>query len=223
MKRRALTFAGAFASTLTAALIATAAHAGTVQVTVTDKDGKPAPNVAVLVMPQARGTPPPLPSTPSVVTQQDLQFSPFLTVVRTGSTLRFVNRDPYDHHVRSLPGGPLGSIAPAKNFELRLNATEGKKESAASLLLDSAGVIGLGCHIHASMRGHVYVVDTPYFAKTDMSGQATVEALPDGTAELKLWHPDQLTDQATQTVQVGAAPAKVVGQLNFTPKRRRGA
>ena len=54
------------------------------------------------------------PSRLVVVAQEDLRFSPFLTVVPLGSTLRFVNRDAYDHHVRSTPSGPLGAVAPAQ-------------------------------------------------------------------------------------------------------------
>jgi plastocyanin len=206
-----------------ASLATSVSLAGNVTVTVTDADGKPAANVAVLLMPQARVALPPLPKTPVDVAQRDLQFAPFLTVVRTGSTLRFVNRDPYDHHVRSVPGGPLGSIAPAKDFEMRLNAVEGKRERSAELVVDKAGVIGLGCHLHSSMKGHVFVVDTPYFAKTDANGKATVEGVPDGGAELKLWHPEQLTDQPTQMVRVGGAAAVEANEkLNFVPKRRRG-
>jgi plastocyanin len=204
------------------AMGAASAWAGPVQVTVTDKDGKPAANVAVVVT--AQGAMPPRSTTPVVVAQDGLQFVPFLTVVRTGTTLRFVNRDPYDHHVRSLPGGPLGSIKPAKDFEMRIDAAEGRIERSADIVADKPGVIALGCHIHGSMRGHVLVVDSPWFGKTNANGQAVVEGLPDsGVADVKLWHPDQLVDQSTLTVTLGTAPAQAVGQLNFAPKRRRGS
>src|SRR6185369_5890967 len=106
-----------------------------------------------------------------------------------GSTLRFVNRDGYDHHVRSTPSGPLGSMPAVKNFELRLDAAEAMAQTAArdeykttsaprkksgattaDVKVDQAGPIGLGCHIHSSMRGQVYVSATPWFAKTDANG-----------------------------------------------------
>ena len=199
-----------------------ACHAGTVQVAVTGQDGKPAANVVVQVI---SGVPRPaaIGATPLVIEQRDLQFSPYLSVARTGTTVRFTNRDPYDHHVRSTPGGPLGSIAPAKSFELRLSAMEGGKAKSADVLLDKPGIIGLGCHLHGSMRGHLFVTDTPYFGKTDATGVATVDNVPDGPADLRLWHPEQLTDQAAQPVQVVAtAPVKATAQLNFSPKPRRG-
>jgi plastocyanin len=220
------------------ALATSLAHAGTVQLTVTDKDGKPAPDVVVLVQQTVKTVPPPAPK-PVLITQEGSRFVPFLTVVPVGSTLRFTNKDGYDHHVRSTPSGPLGSVAPAKTFELRLDADPiaaarggtdlypsgpAKKPSGTStadVKVDAAGPIGLGCHIHGSMRGQVYVADTPWFAKTDAKGVATIEGVPDGAAQLTLWHPDQLQDQAAVPVQVSATPVKADSQLNFVPRRRR--
>src|SRR5919206_4915360 len=103
-------------------LLCGAAAAGTLQVSVTDKDGAPVPDVVVLVEPQAKLAPKPA-AAPVVITQRDLRFAPFLTIVPVGSTLRFVNEDGYDHHVRSTPSGPLGSMPSVKNFEMRLDAT----------------------------------------------------------------------------------------------------
>ncbi|HEX3139635.1 MAG TPA: plastocyanin, partial [Rhizobacter sp.] len=213
-------------------------HAGTVQLTVTDKDGKPTPDVVVLVQQPAKTAPSPAPK-PVVIVQEGSRFVPFLTVVPVGSTLHFINKDDYDHHVRSTPSGPLGSIAPAKSFELRLDAnlaagsrsndvyanTPAKKNSGTStgdVRVDAAGAIGLGCHLHGSMRGQVYVADTPWFAKTDANGVASIEGVPDGVAQITLWHPDQLQDQAPVPIQVNATPLTTTTQLNFVPKRRRG-
>ena len=216
-----------------------AAQAGTVQVLVTDKDGKPVPDSVVLIAPENKVAAQPA-AAPIVILQEGLRFVPFLSVVPAGSTLRFVNRDGYDHHVRSTPSGPLGNTPPVKNFELRLDAAEGaaaspndeyksppparKKgaSSTADIKVESAGAIGLGCHIHASMRGQVYVSATPWFGKTDANGVASIEGVPDGAAELNVWHPDQLQEQATQRLQVTPAPLKAPVQLNFTPRRRRG-
>ncbi|MBC7483754.1 MAG: hypothetical protein H7337_18070 [Rhizobacter sp.] len=71
------------------------------------------------------------------------------------------------------------------------------------------------------MRGQVYVSGTPWFAKTDVNGAATITDVSDGAAELGLWHPDQLAGQATQRVQVSSTPMKAAAQLNFTPRQRR--
>jgi len=213
-----------------------AAHAGTLQISVTDKDGKPAQDVVVLVDPATKSAPK-ASATPVVIAQQDLKFAPFLTVVPVGSTLRFVNKDNYDHHIRSTPSGPLGSMPSVKNFELRLDAAneaapndeyktaapKGKKSGSSwqEVKVDQAGPIGLGCHLHSSMRGQVYVAGTPYFAKTDANGQATIDGVPDGAADVSIWHPDQIAEQTPIHLTVTPAPQKAVGQLNFTPPRKR--
>lgn len=222
-------------------LVPFTAFAGTLELAVTDRDGQPAADVVVLV--QAPGTPEPKPaSAPVVIAQENLRFVPFLTVVPVGSTLRFVNQDNYDHHVRSMPSGPLGSMPAVEYFELRLDAAKAASRSSsyddeykpatapakksgstsAEVKVAHAGPIGLGCHIHGSMRGQVYVSATPYFAKTDAQGIAHIDGVPEGAAEVTLWHPDQLQEQAPLKLQVDAsASSKASARLNFTPRRRR--
>ncbi|MEW6706682.1 MAG: plastocyanin [Pseudomonadota bacterium] len=206
---------------LSAALLAaSAAHAGSVQITVQAADGKPAADTVVLLQPRGAWSAQPLPA-PAVVTQKNIRFVPYVTVVPVGGTVRFVNEDAYDHHVRSLPGGPLGTVAPARQFELRLPAVAGSKPASSDLKLDVPGIIALGCHLHGSMRGHVYVSTTPWHAVTDANGRATLHGVPEGEAEVRLWHPDQLTDQPATRVQVAAAaPAVAEAKLNFAPRRR---
>ncbi|HZE92961.1 MAG TPA: hypothetical protein VE029_14810, partial [Rhizobacter sp.] len=180
-------------------------HAGSVQLSLTDKDNNPVPDTVVVidVLPKTAARPA---AAPVLIVQENSRFVPFLTVVPVGSTLRFVNRDSYDHHIRSAPSGPLGSIPAAKNFELRLDAgkqvdtsdpygygnppatthRKGSGVSQADVKVDQPGAIGLGCHIHGSMRGQVYVSDSPWFAKTDAKGMAVIEDLPEGNADLRL-------------------------------------
>ena len=225
---------------LASAACLSAAHAGSVQLTVTDKDGKPAADVVVVIDAANKAAAQPAPA-PVVIEQLDLRFVPYLTVVPVGSTLRFVNRDGYDHHVRSTPSGPLGNTPAVANFELRLDpgapaatspnddykspAAPARKRSGATsaeVKVDKPGAIGLGCHLHSSMRGQVYVSSSPWFGKTDANGSATIEGVPDGAAEVTVWHSDQLQDQPAVRVTVGGAQTKAAAQLNFTPRRRRG-
>ena len=196
-----------------------AALAGTVQITVVGADGKPAPDTVVLLQPTASWTPQPLPE-PVIVGQKDTRFVPYVTVVPIGATVRFTNRDSFDHHVRSQPGGPLGSVPPAKQFEFRLARVKGGVESTAELKMDVAGTVLLGCHLHNSMRGHLFVSNTPWFAVTDDNGRATISGAPEGQAELRMWHPDQLVDQAPFKVQVAAATITADPKMNFNPRKR---
>lgn len=219
------------------ALVCSWAAAGTVQIAVADADGRPAADVVVLIESATQPTTPTA-TAPIIIAQENLRFVPFLTVAPLGSTVRFVNRDTYDHHVRTVPSGPLGALPPSQNFEMRLDgqskpastrddypqSSAGKKSgtSSAEIKLDAAGPTGLGCHLHSSMRGQLYVAATPWFGKTDAQGRLTVDNVPDGAVDVKLWHPDQIQEQVGLKAQVTAAPATVNGKLNFTPRRRRG-
>jgi plastocyanin len=197
------------------------ASAATYKVVVIGADGRPASDTVVLLQPAGRpaaaAAPP---AEPVLIVQKDIRFQPYVTVLAPGSTVRFINRDSFDHHVRSQAGGPLGSVPPVKDFEFRLAAFKGGgKEASADLEFENEGSVVLGCHIHGSMRGHILVSAVPFRAVTDAAGAAVLEGLPDGAAEVRLWHPDQLTEQAPQRVTLAGTVAADL-KLNFTPRRR---
>ena len=220
MLRRALLFALSPALLVVlAGALPTIARAGTVTVTVNGANGRPAPDTVVMVR-RAASFQTFERSAPAVIVQKDIRFSPYVTVVPRGGTVRFLNEDGYAHHVRSMPTGPLGSVAPAANFEFRLAAARGANRPSADLVLDTPGAIALGCHLHGSMRAHILVTSTPWYAVTDAEGKATID-LPEGAGEVQLWHPDQITEQASRPVQVGSGTQALPLQLNFNPPRRR--
>lgn len=196
---------------------AASALAAPLQVTVTGADGRPAADTVVLVRREASFQPFDR-SAPVVVTQKDIRFLPYVSVVPVRGTVRFVNKDRFAHHVRSMPVGPLGSTPPASDFEFRLAAARGGQEPSAETVLDKPGPIGLGCHLHGSMRAHLYVSNTPWYGVTDAQGRVTIE-VPDGAAEVQLWHPDQLAEQPVRALQVTGAMAQSV-PLNFSPRPR---
>ncbi|MCK9684747.1 cupredoxin domain-containing protein [Scleromatobacter humisilvae] len=201
-------------------LLAFRAHAATVTVAVHGADGQPAPNVVVQLMPAHPGAGKPPPA-PVVIAQRDIHFVPYLTAVPVGTTVRFSNEDPYDHHLRSEPGGPFGNVAPAKDFEMRLAAMTGGKAASAEVKFDRPGVVVLGCHLHSSMRGHLFVSETPWVAVTDANGLATIADVPEGAADLRTWSPEQLADQPASQKQIAGASAILEATLNFTPSKPR--
>jgi plastocyanin len=200
--------------------LALAAHAATVTVVVNGADGQPAPNVVVQLAPAHPGTARP-PVAPVIIAQRDVHFVPYLTAVPVGTTVRFSNQDPFDHHLRSEPGGPFGNVAPAREFEMRLAAASGDKVASTALRFDTAGVIVLGCHLHSSMRGHLFVSETPFVAVTDVNGRAVIADVPEGSAELRTWSPDQLTEQPASAKQISGATVGLDATLNFTPPKPR--
>ena len=116
------------------------------------------------------------PQTVAIMDQINRQFFPHVLVVQKNSQVRFPNSDSIKHHVYS--------FSPAKTFELQLY----RGLDVDALLFNKVGVVELGCNIHDWMLGYILVVDTPYFAKTDIKGQVHF-TLPDGEYRLNIWHP----------------------------------
>lgn len=203
------------------------ACAGTLVVSVLDKEGKPVQDAVVVVTPANKSALPKIPlAAQATINQEKMQFIPAVTVVPVGAKVQFVNNDPWDHHVRSSPAG-MGQFSAANaGFELRLEGKpEGKPGKSSEVTLDKAGVLGatlLGCFIHGSMRGYIYASESPWAGKTSTEGIATFEDLPEGAAQVKVWQADQLIDIAPQQVTVGAVLAKNVMRLTVVPRRRRG-
>jgi plastocyanin len=213
--------------------ISMATQAGMVQVSVVDREGKPAQDaVVVLVHSSARSAANNLP-TMATVANEKMQFIPAVTVVAKGARVRFVNNDPWDHHVRGAPAASIFANTPeayaaARNvggFELRLQGKdEGKPAKFQDVTMNQVGAqtaLALGCFLHGSMRGTVYVSDSPWATKTDAQGIATFENVPDGAVQVRVWHADQLVDLPLQAVTVTSAPLQVKSQLQVVPRRRR--
>lgn len=158
-------------------MVACHVSAATLKVQVLDKQGSPLANAAVsakpLNPPLQNATPQPL---TGIMDQVNRQFSPHLLVVQKGAKVSFPNSDSIKHHVFS--------FSPAKRFELQLH----RGLQADPLLFDKVGVVELGCNVHDWMLGYVYVVDTPYFGKTDEHGWFTL-TLPDDKYQVTVWHP----------------------------------
>jgi plastocyanin len=202
---------------------AVAAHAGDLQVTVLDMDGKPVPDAVVALRPSGPGAPKHALPTHFTINQQKMRFVPAVSLVAVGARGTFVNNDPWEHHVRASAAG-LRSFddSGAGGFELRLDGKpEGKPAKQAEVAFDRPGPVLLGCHLHASMRGHVYVSDTPWAAITGDDGTASFEAVPDGPVSVRVWQAEQLIDLPPQPLKLTAAPAKATVRLTVVPRRKR--
>lgn len=200
------------------------AGAADLSVLVLDKEGKPAPDAVVVVVPAAKTGAPknPLPGQVTIY-QEKMRFVPAVSVVALDAKAQFVNNDPWEHHVRASAAGVAQfNAAAGEGFELRLDGKpEGKPAKTAEATFAKAGAVLLGCHIHASMRGHVYVSESPWAVLTNAEGVAQIEQLPEGAAQIKVWHADQLIDIAPQPYSVTASPGKLTMQLSLVPRRRR--
>ncbi|MFT5839955.1 MAG: plastocyanin [Flavobacteriales bacterium] len=143
----------------------------------------------------------------AIMDQVNTQFSPHILAVQKDTQVRFPNSDSVKHHVYS--------FSQAKTFELQLY----KKLHADPLLFSKLGSVELGCNIHDWMLGYIFVVNTPYFGKTDIEGNISLE-LPDGEYQLNVWHPriqDKLSSLTRQLNVPGESDLKVILKSPLLP------
>jgi plastocyanin len=179
---------------LTAAIV-NVACADTVTVIVTDAAGNTVTD-AVVAFYDGK-TPASNPNATGKIVQKNKMFNPKITVVQTGTNINFPNEDSFRHHVYS--------FSPAKKFELKLYSGV----PTNPLPFDQAGVVTLGCNIHDSMLGYIYIVDTPFFAKTDDKGRAVLK-LSEGQYSYQVWLPGVNKPATEQKVKIdGATEVKV--------------
>ena len=218
---------------LVSLLTCSAAHAGSLSVTVVDREGKPTMDAVVVLLPEGKGTAKTALPTTANIAQEKMQFIPAVSIVPVGAKVRFTNNDPWDHHVRSSAAGAAGfavtasaaTAAATKGIDLRLEGkSDGKPAKSVEVVMDKAGPQSatlLGCYLHSSMRGHVYVTDSPWAVKTNAEGIATFDDVPDGKVSVRVWQADQLIDMPLQNATVSATPAKLNVQLQVGARKQR--
>lgn len=186
-----------------------AATAATLEAAVKDERGQPVADAVVSLTPV--GAPPPAGRpAPAVMDQVNREFVPYVLPVQVGTAVSFPNRDNIRHHVYS--------FSPAKKFELPLYIGT----PAAPVVFDKPGVVALGCNIHDWMVGYIYVLPTPWFARTGPDGRARLGDVPAGSYEVRVWHPQMRgdTEKTARPVSLGAEPARVEYTLSLRPVQR---
>jgi plastocyanin len=146
-------------------------------VRVVDATGHPVRDAVVVLYPAGSAARSPRAGGRFVVSQQNLQFHPFLTIVPVGADVSFPNLDPTKHQVYS--------FSPAKKFELKLFA----KDQSRTVHFDKAGVVALGCNIHDQMSAFIFVADSAWTARTNAQGMASFGDAPNAKGRLIVWHP----------------------------------
>ena len=164
---------------LTAAALGLAAPLGAAPLTVriVDASGHPVRDAVVTLYPAGAAARPAHAAGRFVVSQQNMQFHPFLTIVPVGSDVSFPNFDNTKHHVYS--------FSAAKKFELKLFA----KDQSRTVHFDKAGVVALGCNIHDQMSAFIVVTDSAWTARTNAQGFVSFNDAPNAPGRLTVWHP----------------------------------
>ena len=178
------------------AVFATTAFSGTIEGKVSGLSGP-----SVVYVDAISGATFPAPTDHASMDQRQLAFAPALLVVQSGTTVDFQNDDSVQHNVfwPSVGG----------NKKEAHNLGTWPKGDKRSFKFSQPGVVPLLCNVHPEMAGYIVVSPTPYFAKTDASGNYKIDNVPDGKYSVVAWH-----EGAKQQVKPVAVAGKA--QADFT-------
>ncbi len=158
---------------LLACTLAPLAATADLRVVVVDQEGQPLANAVVESRHEALQQ---VPNEIAVIDQVNKRFVPMVIAIGRGQSVNFPNNDNIRHHVYS--------FSPIRQFSTELYADV----HGDPIQFDQAGIAVLGCNIHDSMVGYIYVSEFAHVAVTDAQGSATLSmsTLP---PSLSIWHP----------------------------------
>ena len=198
MRRPGFLWLNAIFASLPAALLASAAVEGRVELPKSHSAPVQAKRYEIVTKGGVLSTQPPLaivyldgafPRSGSAsvkeVGQKDLTFVPALLPIQVGTTVEFPNLDDTYHNIFS--------YSPAKRFDLGRYRPE--ERPIPSEIFDRPGLVTLRCDIHEHMRGLILVLSTPYFVMTDTAGHFRLGGLPAGHYTLKAWIDSRTTKE----------------------------
>ncbi|TPV56915.1 methylamine utilization protein [Aestuariibacter sp. GS-14] len=155
-------------------LIAFSGRAATI--TIVDQQGIPYVDAVIsLLQPQKDNEKSVAPETLAIMDQVDKQFLPKILVIQQGQRVVFPNSDNIRHHVYS--------FSEPHPFEIKLYSGN----NAAPVKFDKPGIVVLGCNIHDSMVGFIYIRDNSPVWTTNQQGMAD---LTSSSPTVTIWHPD---------------------------------
>jgi plastocyanin len=178
------------------------AQSGALTVSVKQRDDRPLVGAVITLEPQSAALPPAQP-VKAIMDQVNLAFVPDVLVIPLHSSVQFPNSDAISHQVYSFSN--------ARKFQLPLY----RGKPYPPVVFDQPGVVTLGCNIHDNMLAHILVTSAPFFGRTDANGAWTAPALPEGTYQLRVWHP-LLNEPKEMERAVQAGPARDTIELRLT-------
>jgi plastocyanin len=184
--------------------------ARTLVLNVVDQQGEPVENVVVKLT-KVKLTA--KPNTIGVIDQVNKAFLPDQLVINARQAVKFPNSDNVRHHVYS-----FSSIMP---FETRLY----KGSETDPIIFEQAGIAVLGCNIHDSMVGYIYVADNNVTGTSNSAGIVEI-TLPEGfekkTIQARLWHRHLSIDsEKTYQFELSAEQSQKTIELELiTPPKR---
>jgi len=173
------------------------------KIIVEDKKGNPIPNVVVAI---PKGKVAEVNPSPAIMNQIDTKFVPHILAVEQGRQVIFPNNDDISHHVYS--------FSKPKRFEIKLY--KGKPDKP--IAFDQAGVVSVGCNIHDSMLGYVFVSPWPNYTLTDENGTAEFTT---ATSKIAVWHPKLKDARKPKLIKVNLDSSSKTYRLKLSLAKKK--
>jgi plastocyanin len=164
----------------------------------------------VLWLEPVEGKAPPTAAHTVSMAHQHKTFVPHVVALRVGSKVRFPNLDPFFHNAFSNYDG--------KVFDIGLHPPGSTRE----VPFDRPGIVRLFCNIHPTMSAVIVVLDSPWFAVSDVHGNFLIADVPSGEYQLKVFHERALPDVLEKlsrrvTVELGdlTLPVLVISDAGY--------
>lgn len=165
------------------------ADGGSVTGTITAKGLRSSADIVVsLTAPGLAVTPP---AQSPEMDQKGMEFIPHVLPVVKGTTVKFLNSDPYAHNV----------FSPEGKYNLGTWPTGQTRDHKFTKL----GVYTQLCRVHPEMEAFIVVLETPYFAVTDKTGKFTIKGVPPGKYTVVAWSEKLKKSEQAVTVESGKA------------------
>jgi plastocyanin len=120
---------------------------------------------------------------------KNCNFGPFTGVVAVDQPVSFVNQDSIKHTLHTyVLKGQNANILRTLNTQ-SLAAHSEIEQTFVPKKLKHGRVVALTCDRHDFMENWMYVVETPYFAISDETGNFSIDEVPPGEYQLVAWHP----------------------------------
>lgn len=146
-----------------------------VSIKLVDKIGVSVPNAVVAIPNTHAHSEHELALPVAIMDQVDYQYAPEVLIVDKNQWVDFPNSDNVRHHVYS--------FSSPKTFEIKMYAGS----DAQPIQFNTGGIVVLGCNIHDSMIGYIYVSENETSFLSDANGKLV---LPANTRDITIWHPN---------------------------------
>jgi hypothetical protein len=161
-------------------------------------------DVVVWLAPGNGAPPRRIPSRHYRMVQDHKHFTPHVLAIPVGATVDFPNNDLVFHNVFSNYDG--------QKFDVNLY----KPNTSRSEVFTRSGIVRVFCNIHPTMSAVIAVLDTPWFAVSNASGNFEIRDVPPGNYTLHIFH-ERATDETlhglVKPLSVGNGEPRVLPRI----------